>query len=457
MRRHHAIIFGAAVLFSFNALLAQNGTTRSSRIVGIVVDSIHRSGLEGAEVIVSGMSSPVTTDSLGRFTIDSLTPGTYQVGVFHPLIESLGLTLASKPFSVGRDSTGVVNLAIPPVTTLAARYCGSAITSSHPAVVAGRVLDPDNDEPVPGARISLAWVDITVSKQAGIKHTPHELSAESDAAGVFRFCGVPEDVEATVQATRAGVSTGEVEVSTRGSQFTFENLAIAGSATAPARGIVRGTVLSLENRPVGNARVEARGRGVAVVTKDDGTFNLDGVPTGTQLIVVRRLGFEPSRVAVNVTSRQTTELRVTLGPTATVLDAVLVTARQNYALEKNGFITRKRLGWGTFFTREQIQKRNPYNLTDILTDVPGIRVAHRPGGATIETNSKPRSIMGGSSSGCTQVWVDGSSWMNVDPGDIDSFVPPNEIVGLEVYRPHQSPVQYGGIDDSCVVLLVWTR
>lgn len=27
------------------------------------------------------------TDSLGRFSIDSLAAGTYQVGVFHPLLE----------------------------------------------------------------------------------------------------------------------------------------------------------------------------------------------------------------------------------------------------------------------------------------------------------------------------------------------------------------------------------
>lgn len=456
MKRHRMILLGAALLFPQKAPLAQNSTARSSRIIGIVVDSIHRSGLEGAEVIVSGVSTPITTDSLGRFAVDSLPPGTYRVGVFHPLIESLGLTLASKPFSVGRDSTGVVNLAIPPVTTLAARYCGAEMTPQHQAVVAGRVLDPDTDDPVPNAGVSLAWVDIVVSKKAGVAHTPHELRAQTDSAGFFRFCGLPEELDATVQGSRSGVSTGEVEISTRGSQFTFENLAIASSSSPSAKGIVRGTVFSLENRPVGGARVEAPGRGVAVVTKDDGTFNLDGVPTGTQLIVIRHLGFEPSRVSVNVSSRQPTELRVALGPTAPVLDAVLVTARQNYTLEKNGFLARKRLGWGTFFTRDEIQKRNPYNLTDILTDVPGIRVVHGIGGATIQDNN-PQSILSPGRGGCSRVWVDGSEWGVVDAGDIDTFVLPNEIIGLEFYRARRAPIQYGGADQECVVLVVWTR
>jgi len=85
--------------------LAQNGA-RNSRIVGVVADSVDGVPLQGAEVIASGVATTVKTDSLGRFTIDSLAPGTYQVGVFHPLLESLGITLATKPFVIGPDSAG---------------------------------------------------------------------------------------------------------------------------------------------------------------------------------------------------------------------------------------------------------------------------------------------------------------------------------------------------------------
>ncbi|HXI99118.1 MAG TPA: carboxypeptidase-like regulatory domain-containing protein, partial [Gemmatimonadaceae bacterium] len=150
--RARRMMIGAMLVFAPGTFFAQSPAPKTSRIVGIVIDSLHQSGLEGAEVIVSGLASPVTTDSLGRFSVDSLAPGTYQVGVFHPLIESLGLTLASKPFNVGRDSTGVVSLAIPSATTLASRYCGKEVTAAHPAVVAGRVLDPDTDVPVSAAK-----------------------------------------------------------------------------------------------------------------------------------------------------------------------------------------------------------------------------------------------------------------------------------------------------------------
>jgi hypothetical protein len=455
--RARRMMIGAMLVFTPGTFFAQIPAPKTSRIVGIVIDSLHKSGLEGAEVIVSGLASPVTTDSLGRFTVDSLVPGTYQVGVFHPLIESLGLTLASKPFNIGRDSTGVVNLAIPSVTTLASRYCGKEVTPTHPAVVAGRVLDPDSDVPVSGAKISLAWVDMVVSKETGVVRTPHQLRADADSTGFFRFCGLPADLDAVVQGERSGISTGEVAISTHGSQLTFENLAIASSSGTTMKGSVRGTVVSLENQPVKGARVEAPMWGVAALTKDDGTFNLEGVPTGTQLIIVRHIGFEAERVTVNVTSRQPIEVRVTLGPSVSVLDPVLVTARANYALDKNGFAARQRTGWGKYFTREQIQKRNPYNLTDILTDVPGIHVSHGIGGATVQSERASYILGGGRGGGCTRVWVDGFEWHVAEAGDIDTFVSPRDVIGLEVYKPHEAPMQYRGVDDNCIVLVLWTR
>ncbi|HST06678.1 MAG TPA: carboxypeptidase regulatory-like domain-containing protein [Gemmatimonadaceae bacterium] len=445
-----------AVLIPAQGILAQGNVPRTSRIVGIVIDSIHRTGLEGAEVMVSGMSSTVITDSLGRFTIDSLAPGTYQIGVFHPLLETLGLTLTTKPFTVGRDSTGVANLAIPSVETLASRYCGTPARGQHQAVVAGRVLDADTDQPVRAAAVSLAWVDVVVSKETGVVRTPHKLEAPSDSTGFFKFCGLPDDLDATVQAGYSGSFTGEVAVSTHDSPLTFENLALPAFTPTTAKGIVRGAVVGLDGNPISGARVEAPMWGVAALTRADGSFNLDAVPTGTQLLIVRHLGFDATRVTVNVTRRQPVELRVTLGPSVNVLDPVLVTARRNYALDKDGFTARRRTGWGTYFTSTDIEKRNPQYLSDMLTAVPGIQVNHRPGGATISTTQLNTILGGGRPSSCPTFWVDGTQWRSVEPGDIDQFVSPREVAGLEVYKPREAPVQFRTIDD-CVTIVVWTQ
>ncbi|MEY2457678.1 MAG: hypothetical protein QOK06_2803 [Acidimicrobiaceae bacterium] len=452
--RREAICAGAILLFPFDAFLAQNAPAHTSRIIGIVVDSIDGTGLKGAEVLVSGSPLPVTTDSLGRFSVEGLSPGTYQVGVFHPLLETLGLTLTTKPFSVGRDSTGVADLAIPSVATLASRYCGRELTQARPAAVAGRVRDPDTDDPIQGATVSLSWLDITVSDRTQIVRNPHEMHVSTDASGFFKFCGLPSGIEGTVHAAQSTLLTGEVQVSTSDSPLSFEDLRIAASRSARGSGVVRGIVRSLDDKPLGGARVEAPVNGASSVTKPDGAFRLDSVPAGTQLIVVRQLGFEPISVSVNVTSRRPTDVKVALGPTANILDPVLVTARRNSALEKEGFFERQRAGWGTYITREEIDKRKPRFLTDLLTNVSGIRVVRTMSGTMVRSD-RITSITGGGG-GCTRLWVDGGEWRMLMPGDLDAFISTRDLAGVEVYRPGQAPAQFAGLDE-CVTLVVWTQ
>jgi hypothetical protein len=321
-------------------------------------------------------------------------------------------------------------------------------------VVAGRVLDPDTEAPVANAAVTLMWTDVKISKETGITRTPHELNATTDSSGFFKFCGVSDALDASVQAGRSGVWTGEVAVSTAGAPLTFEDLALASSREARRKGVVRGVVHSLDDAPIGGARVEAPMFGTASVTKEDGTFTLEGIPTGTNLIIVRRIGFEPARITINVTSRQPTELRIVLGPAAAVMDTVFVTARRNYVLDKTGFLARERAGWGRYFTHADVEKRNPQHISDLLRDLPGIQVRYGVGGAVV-TSSRMPSILGGGRS-CTRIWVDGTEWRAIEPGDIDMFVSPRELVGLEIYQPGQAPAQYRDIKE-CITVLMWTE
>jgi len=102
-------------------LAAQNPATPSTgkgQIVGVVVDSLDGRFLAGADIVIRGGEPAAHTDSLGKFSIDSLVPGTYQVGVFHDLLDTLGITLLTRPFRVGPDSTMLVVLAVPSAATL---------------------------------------------------------------------------------------------------------------------------------------------------------------------------------------------------------------------------------------------------------------------------------------------------------------------------------------------------
>ena len=146
----------AALIGVLPAMAAAQGVTHAARIVGVVADSVSGAPLQNAEVVASGVATTAITDSLGRFAIENLPPGSYQVGVFHPLLESLDITLATKPFVVGPDSSAVITLAVPSVKTLVQRYCPNERSSTTPSVLAGRIQDPETDAPIPDAKVSLA-------------------------------------------------------------------------------------------------------------------------------------------------------------------------------------------------------------------------------------------------------------------------------------------------------------
>src|SRR3954463_9494175 len=123
----------------------------SAKIVGVVVDSVNGGYLTGAEILVEGGRRALLTDSLGRFDVDSLRPGIYQVGVLHPLLDSLGITLLTQPFRIAADSTSFMLIAVPSAPTLVRRSCPKAPGVS---AVVGHVADPETLEPIAQADVS---------------------------------------------------------------------------------------------------------------------------------------------------------------------------------------------------------------------------------------------------------------------------------------------------------------
>jgi len=74
-------------------------------IRGIVVDSLNGGSLVGAQVSLENIALQAITDSTGRFRIDSVPAGEYRIGVFHPLLDSLGFGIASPPLTVTAGKT----------------------------------------------------------------------------------------------------------------------------------------------------------------------------------------------------------------------------------------------------------------------------------------------------------------------------------------------------------------
>jgi hypothetical protein len=425
--------------------------------MGIVVDSLYGGYLVDAEVFVEGVQANVLTDSLGRFKIDSLTPGRYQVGVFHPLLDTLGIALATRPFQLGPDSASVVILAVPSAATLVSRSCPERARSRGGSAVIGQVIEPETLQPVAGADVSVAWVEIEVSKVFGIRQTPRVVRDSTDNLGRFSLCGLPSGLDANLQAQRGNSVTAQVPVLLGDAPVELFTrtllLSSADSGAKTGKAVVSGRVV-LEGSPVvGGSRVELAGTDLVTTTDAKGEFTMRNLPSGSHILVARHMGYAADAVAVDLSSRQPKTVNITLPKFVNIMDPVVVTARRTAALDRVGFSRRKKSGSGYFVDADQIARMRPNQLTDILRTVPGLRIGYGPQGETVESSRGATSLMGGR---CVQYVVDEFRWQSMEPGDINRFVSGREVVAVEVYQGTGVPPQYAGMG-NCTTIVLWTR
>jgi hypothetical protein len=194
------------------------------------------------------------------------------------------------------------------------------------------------------------------------------------------------------------------------------------------------------------------GSDITASTRDDGTFMLSGLPAGTQALEARYVGYAPKRVAVDLASNATRAVTVTLDERADVLDQVTVygkTTRRRGDI--NGFIQRRQTGVGRFYTRADIDKMHPFEFTDIMRRVPGIKLV--PTSYFDYTILSSRGA-GSSSGGCQpSIYIDGARL--IDDTALNGLLRPDAIAGMEVYAgPSEAPPQYSYGD--CGSILIWT-
>ena len=103
------------------------------------------------------------------------------------------------------------------------------------------------------------------------------------------------------------------------------SFALAGPAHGQATGTIRGTVRSVDARPLTGAQVSLPGTGRGTITNNAGEYMLVNVPTGDQAVRVDMIGFASEERSVNVTAGGTAVLDFELAESAIALDAVVVT------------------------------------------------------------------------------------------------------------------------------------
>lgn len=458
---------------------AQDTSKRFGSLLGAVFDSVHNMPLVGATVFVLGTTRIGATNERGLFAIDSIPVGMHKVHVAHELLDSLGITMVTDSFEVAAGERKVLEMGVPAGETLVALSCPAATRRLGPSAIIGRLLDADTDQPVPGGRISFAWSELSLA--AGLKRVPKVLGATANNDGVFRICGVPGEVEGTLQAVKDGITTAEIKVTFIGQPLVIQGLRIGNANTVakaqldstqatPGRSvgeqrfsavnyqkgqaILRGKVVNANGTPIANARVEVEGTTSRALTNAEGAFSLSELPSGTQSVVARQMGFAPVSQPVELSTRQPATTTITMSQPVQMLEPVVVRAESDLGLDNIGFTTRKRSMSGTFMDAEDIMRRGPNMLTDVFRTVPSLRVVPvSPYDYAVE--SSRGNMLGGN---CVKYWIDGGQYEAVFPGDIDRMIPPYEIAAIEVYNGSTVPMEFTSANSSnCAVIVIWSK
>lgn len=438
---------------------------------GVALDSIHGGRLIDAKVQLEGTDRVGVTDSLGVFMLEGITPGSYRVLVDHPLLDTLGIALATQPLTFSANQVTLAVVAVPSGGNLASRLCAAGSRQLGPGAMVGRVREADGDLPARGALLTMTWFDaipkrLSASVAALMKQVPRVRETTAGEDGRYRLCGLPEEFDGTlrVQWERGG-SAAEVPVRQEGGVLTLRSVSATGRAAVsdsvkeqPARrgsASLRGRVTNKAGLPVASARVGLVGQRASTLTRENGEFTLDALPVGIQTVSVRRLGYAPAEASVSLSESAPARVTVIMGAFVPELPAVEVVSRRDAGLEKLGFLRRKREGMGGhFLTPEQIEARRATRVTELFSTVPTLRASGGPRGRLV---SKGRLSGWG---GCVAVTVDRLSWGDLGPGDIDSFFHPEEVAAIEVYEASQAPIEFSVFStagEHCSVVVVWTK
>ena len=227
-------------------------------------------------------------------------------------------------------------------------------------------------------------------------------------------------------------------------------------AQAPLATLV-GMVRDSSGNPVPGVELWLSGSDLHTHTADNGGFRLPGAAPGAARVTVRRMGFAPTTFDIQLHAGQSDSLVISLSMVPTAIAGMNVeeerTTRSKRLLP--GFWERRSRGFGHFFTRDEIEARNPHEFTDIVRTTAGVSIVSVNGRQSIRF-----SRTGGMRTDCPpQYWVDGMSVQNATP---DEF-PPQDVEALEVYAgaatipPQFAPRMVTFGPRTCGAIVIWTR
>jgi hypothetical protein len=423
------------------ARVSEGGATITVR--GEAFDSTLMRPLVRAAVVSPAAGNLASADSAGRFVIEGLPAGRHSLVLYHPRLDTLGLTPIMRTFEAGPGDEVSLRFDLPGVGFFQGLLCPEEpAPGSGPGILSGVVLDRFTTLALPGAAVVADFDEPGGSGQ--------RITRAADDGG-FTLCGLPTDGAVRVSVFFPGSERVEREVDLGTSPIRLEDFAL--QLTTGGRMV--GKVLDHSTgQPVEAAVVRVKGTDIQAITGGSGRFRFEELASADVTLEVEHLAYGTTEYAVPVSASRTMDVELRVSPTAIEVEGITVTVR-SFGLERQGFYRREEMGFGHHFTRAQLVEDDPFDLITVLRKVPGLYI-------------RPRSD-GRDGTG----WVlqarpsNGRGYCNLDtivngvhmPGwDFNDFRP-EEISGLEVYpRAIEVPIQYQTLSfgGGCGAILIWT-
>ena len=237
-------------------------------------------------------------------------------------------------------------------------------------------------------------------------------------------------VRAAIESAERSVVQSAVDTATGELQLT---------GTASVAGVVRGVA----GEPLAGVQLHVRDARGSVTSDSAGRYLLAALPAGTHVLVARRLGYALGEQVVELRDggRTTADIRL---ERSVSLDSMRVTALggrfREFEFNRGANI------FGRYLTRDQILRRRPEDVAELLHRLGGFTVIGQGGSARVFTKRESMARQP-----CeANVVIDRVQRRRIND------VPPPRIVGLEAYTGPGSFSSDFDFDARCGLIVIWT-
>lgn len=224
-------------------------------------------------------------------------------------------------------------------------------------------------------------------------------------------------------------------------------------AAQDAKSVIRGRVLdSVDSATIGGVLVDIVGSHLQTRTDRNGRFSFANLSDGDVMLRARVPGFAATTMAVSVYDGHWLEVMLLMRRLPTTLAEVSINGQPvKVPARLQEVYMRAARGWGSFFSSDDIKRRQPFDVIALLETIPGVHWSED--GVTFDRCDASRQISWGSTK--VAIYVDGlrSSYSVRETLRTVSMA---DIAAVEVYRGvSQIPGEF--LDDACAVVAIWTK